>query len=247
MPVKEETHQPDVAAQSIRINEVLEKILSSSSFSSSKQCQHLLRYLVEQSHQQNGESLKERVIGTEVFGRKPDYNTGDDPIVRSRVGEVRKRLAQYYLGDESSDAQLQISIPSGSYRVVYKVRDESRQDAPAASTKPKSVSRPNEIVALPAPPFTQAAEERRQKTRLYIYVVTGAVLASLIVAYFGLRGRTTSQSPLDEFWAPVLRDSKPVLIYTGTNAVYAPVWNDSSEHEARRICLFCLLSCRERR
>jgi hypothetical protein len=55
-------------------------------------CQNLLRYLVEKSGKGGEESLKERVIGVEVFGRSPDYNTGDDPIVRARVERSAKGL-----------------------------------------------------------------------------------------------------------------------------------------------------------
>jgi hypothetical protein len=32
----------------------------------------------------------------EVFGRSPDYDTAEDPVVRLRAADVRKRLAQYY-------------------------------------------------------------------------------------------------------------------------------------------------------
>src|SRR5271154_1281567 len=118
-------HPAGATPHSIRLDEVLVGILNSAPFSSSKQSQHLLQYLVEKSSQRGDELLKERVIGTEVFGRSPDYNTSEDPIVRARVGDVRKRLAQYYLSEESRHAKVQIFIPPGSYRVIYKVHDDS--------------------------------------------------------------------------------------------------------------------------
>ena len=43
------------------------------------------------------EDLKERTIGIEVFGRAADYDTNLDHVVRSVAGEVRRRLAQYYM------------------------------------------------------------------------------------------------------------------------------------------------------
>ena len=42
------------------------------------------------------ETLSERMIGVELFGRPADYDTSNDAVVRVRAAEVRKRLAQYY-------------------------------------------------------------------------------------------------------------------------------------------------------
>ncbi|MEO8593743.1 MAG: hypothetical protein ABI759_10495 [Candidatus Solibacter sp.] len=61
--------------------------------------------------------LKERVIGSEVFGRGIDYDPGSDPIVRVRAAEVRKRLAQYY--QNCPESRVHIDIPPGSYRAVF--------------------------------------------------------------------------------------------------------------------------------
>ena len=109
---KDTNHQQvQTNVSSVRLDVELQEILRSAPFSSSRQCQNLLRYLVEKSTQGEEESLKERVIGIEVFGRSPDYNTGDDPIVRARVGEVRKRLAQYYLSEESSHTRINAQKP----------------------------------------------------------------------------------------------------------------------------------------
>ena len=99
------------------IETALEDILGSSVFKSSKQCQHLLRYIVKYSLQDRDELLRERIIGVSVFGRSLDYDTGNDPVVRARVAEVRKRLAQYYQGHRQVRAL--ISIPKGSYKATF--------------------------------------------------------------------------------------------------------------------------------
>lgn len=97
---------PDLAL----VDEALKDILNSASFRSSKQCQALLRYIVDNTLAHNEGLLRERVIGVEVFGRAPDYDTGNDPIVRARAAEVRKRLAQHYLHLDSP-VLLRIDIP----------------------------------------------------------------------------------------------------------------------------------------
>ncbi len=110
------------------IDESLDQILSSSRFKGSAQLQTLLKYIVEGSIQGHDDALKERIIGIDVFGRKSDYDTADDPIVRSRVGLLRKRLAQYYESEESRGSTVQIVIPNGSYRPSFIFRPEARTE-----------------------------------------------------------------------------------------------------------------------
>jgi hypothetical protein len=69
--------------------------------------------------------LRERIIGIKVFGRAPDYDSGNDPIVRARAAEVRKRLAQHYMHGEGASEALRIEIPPGSYRATFAAIDRS--------------------------------------------------------------------------------------------------------------------------
>lgn len=92
----------------------LERILDSPQFRSSKKCSLFLRYVVEHASDNHPEFLKERVLGVEVFKRDPQYDTNQDPVVRGTAGEVRKRLAQYYLEPGRAE-ELRISMPAGSY------------------------------------------------------------------------------------------------------------------------------------
>src|SRR5262245_60389409 len=92
----------------------LARILESPQFRSSKRCSLFLRYVVEKASERRLEGLKERTLGAEVFGRSPQYDTNQDPVVRTAAGEVRKRLAQYYLEPGHED-ELRISLPAGSY------------------------------------------------------------------------------------------------------------------------------------
>jgi hypothetical protein len=80
---------------------------------------------VEHSLAQENEMLRERVIGIQVFGRAPDYDSGNDPVVRARAAEVRKRLAQHYMQGEGAGEELRIEIPSGSYRAILVAREKN--------------------------------------------------------------------------------------------------------------------------
>src|SRR6201997_1338440 len=85
-----------------QIKEALEDILQSTPFRTSRQCQDMFRYIVEHSLAGSDDLLRERVIGAEVFGRAADYDTAEDPVVRVRAANVRKRLAQYYQAQKNS-------------------------------------------------------------------------------------------------------------------------------------------------
>ena len=61
----------------------------------------------------------------EVFGRRVDYDTNEDPIVRARAAEVRKRLAQYYVG-EGMAALIRIEICPGSYLATFSDAGKAR-------------------------------------------------------------------------------------------------------------------------
>jgi hypothetical protein len=137
-------------ARKDEVEVALQKVLAGHSFRSSAQCQALLRYIVERSLSQENEMLRERVIGINVFGRPTNYDSGNDPIVRARAAEVRKRLAQHYLHGDGADEEIRIEIPSGSYRAIF----ETRGDVEIAGTSRNvEVEQPS-----PVPPTSRAEE-----------------------------------------------------------------------------------------
>jgi hypothetical protein len=103
---------------------MLEQVLASPLFRGSRRCQSLLRFITERTLAGDTGSLKERTLGVEVFGREPDYDTGEDPIVRASAAEIRKKLAQYYQqpGHESAP---RIELSSGSYVAEFHFTESS--------------------------------------------------------------------------------------------------------------------------
>ncbi len=92
----------------------VERILESATFKGSRRCSLFLRYVSRLSFQENHEPPKERILGVEIFGRLPGYDTNEDPVVRNTAGEVRKRLAQYYQ-ITGHEAEVRVELPVGSY------------------------------------------------------------------------------------------------------------------------------------
>ena len=70
----------------------LEKILASPGFARNERLSRFLRFVVERHLEGRDHELKESVIGTEIFGRKPDYNPKNDAIVRTEARRLRALL-----------------------------------------------------------------------------------------------------------------------------------------------------------
>lgn len=102
---------PPLPAEEIRQH--LDMILAGDEFCSSRRSSELLRHIVERALAGDLESLKERLLGVEIFHRRSDYDTSTDAIVRVTASDVRRRLANFY--SEHSGQSMRISLPLGSY------------------------------------------------------------------------------------------------------------------------------------
>ena len=92
----------------------IQRVLSSELFRHSHRCQALFRHIMERALAGDTDSLKERALGVDVFGRAPDYDTNAHPVVRATAGEIRKKLAQYYQ-DPAHQGEPLIEMHPGSY------------------------------------------------------------------------------------------------------------------------------------
>jgi hypothetical protein len=211
------------------VEDAMLDLLESSNFRSSKQCQLLLRYIVDNTLAHQDDLLRERVIGARVFGRSPDYDTGNDPVVRARVAEVRKRLAQYYL-QRQDDSGIQISIPSGSYKAVFspvQLSNSAEQNQNIFDIAETTENLPMQLASTPIElgMATQEAERNSagQKHRLKSWISLAALL--VVVAILGglalqLWQPQKHNRPYEKFWAPFSSGAKPILLYIGASPSY---------------------------
>ncbi len=88
----------------------LTEVIEGAAFRGSRRSGQFLRYVVDQAIAGHFDCLKERVIGIELFGRSPSYDTGDDAIVRVTASDVRKRLLQHY-GRYGTTSKFRINLP----------------------------------------------------------------------------------------------------------------------------------------
>ena len=175
------------------IREQLGRILASALFRNSKRFPSLLSYTVECALKGSVEPLKERMLGVEVFGRQPDYDTTQDPVVRMTAVEIRKRLAQYYQ-TPGHEYEIRIDFPPGSYvpefhhpaQIPIPVQEAPSVEAvPALAPKARTVSRWS-LIAL--------------------------IAAAAIVSGVTLWSRYGGETAVDRFWNPVLDAGSTVLL-----------------------------------
>lgn len=192
-------HQPAVEPDRLAVLEQLERVLQSPSFQGSKRCQDLLNYLVTRRLEGDSAALKERVIGAEVFGRDPAYDTSADAIVRVKANEVRKRLAVYYDQAGRSDP-IRIDLPTGTYVPSFTFSGEPNA-APAAP-----VATDGAAAGRPA-----AGLRRGVRTPVRVALLAFAVLA-LVASGALWRARRTEPAAAEDFWKPLLQAQPPVLV-----------------------------------
>jgi hypothetical protein len=173
-----------------RIQDHLEYICRSRFFESSKRCQQFLRYIVKETIEGRGDSIKERNIAHEVFGKGLDFEPGEDSLVRVKARELRKRLSEFYEATPPKD--LYIELPLGGY--VPRIYDPSR---PATPVHPQPES------AREAPPSFAR--------RKLLWMLGGCVgLLGAASAWDLLEHR---RSPLDRLWQPVFATKTPLVIF----------------------------------
>jgi hypothetical protein len=214
------------------VRQALDEVLRSAPFKTSKQCQHLLTYVVTHTLSGEDDLLRERVIGAEAFGREPGYDPGVDPVVRSRAAEVRKRLAQYYGSAEARECAVHIQIPVGSYRaqfewrqVAFPVLEPKAVEAKHDLTGSVEVSDAHQSADLSHVGRAPVSRNHPMWPRKWIMTLAAASLASLLLLIVFVSGGRRLLLPQSErafadFWAPMIHGSRPTLIYSGTNPVY---------------------------
>ncbi|MBN8732998.1 MAG: hypothetical protein J0L64_20845, partial [Acidobacteria bacterium] len=93
--------QRDLSKEEVRAG--LQRIVGSREWVLSARMGQFLTYLVERELAGDGGSLKETVVGVEVFGREPGYDPKIDPVVRVEARRLRLKLQEYYGGSGAGD------------------------------------------------------------------------------------------------------------------------------------------------
>jgi hypothetical protein len=209
------------------IQEQLERLLGNPHFSHSRRFPSFLRFVVEQTLSGQTDLLKERTLGMEIFGRDADYDTASDPIVRVTAAEIRKRIAQYYQ-EPGHESELRLSLPSGSY--VPHFHWPSAATITASETQGLTVLPPVAVVEA----SSEATPARRRRFAWAAALVCAAILGAGVSMLWQSVGRPVSA---DNFWAPVLGSSDPVLFCIADQNEYSAIVLRDAADPAKQITL----------
>jgi hypothetical protein len=183
------------------VREQMQRMLAHPLFRSGRRCPALFQYVVEQALDGKTALLKERIIGIEVFGRTPDYDTNADSVVRTAAAELRKRIAQYYQ-ESGHESEVRIELHSGSY-------------VPDFRMAPESLAAVEEIDFNPAPaPISLREQAVRTRTPSPKILWLAALAACLGIAVIALKPWHRT-SALDKFWTPVLESPGVAMLCVG--------------------------------
>jgi hypothetical protein len=157
------------------------RVAASQRFARAAQLRELLLYFGRRAILQPGAEVSEQEIGCQVLGRRPDYDTQADNIVRVQIRHLRQKLDEYF-DSEGREEPLLLTIPKGT-RVA---RFEPRLDWTTVPAEPSTIEHP----------VSAALPERREARTVSIFrLLAGAAVVIAVALGAFLLGRYLSASP----------------------------------------------------
>jgi TolB-like protein/Tfp pilus assembly protein PilF len=181
--------------QRAAVRDHLQNVLSSDAFKGGKRAQDFLQLVVEHTLAGRLDSLRERMLGAEMFGRPIDYDTGNDSVVRVKASEVRRRLAGYYQTLKTPTA-VRIELPTGTYVPQFQWAPiEERSNSPAPEEPANSQPDLDVIEGNQPPPAGPAATSgfSLHSQELSLAVVVSLVAAAIFGIYLWRNSPERSQ------------------------------------------------------
>lgn len=120
----------------LEVRAELERLLQSAPFLQSGRLGRFLRFAIENALAGNTDQLKEYVIGTDVYDRKPPYHPSQDSIVRTEARRLRAKLKEYY-ESEGKQNPVFIYFRPGTYVPVFR-RNETFTEPSSHPSPPES-------------------------------------------------------------------------------------------------------------
>src|ERR1700746_2681607 len=79
--------------------DLVKRVSDAPQFRKSPRLREFLLFVCDRSLRDRQDELREQQIGCTVFGRRPEYNTSDDNIVRVEARKLRMRLEEYFTSE----------------------------------------------------------------------------------------------------------------------------------------------------
>lgn len=107
----------------VLILQEVESLLAWKPMQSSPLLCRFLQFVVNETLAGRENQIKEYTIAREVLGRPIEFSNGQDASVRIHAMRLRKILGDYYQGP-GADAKVLIELPKGSYRPVFRFKED---------------------------------------------------------------------------------------------------------------------------
>jgi hypothetical protein len=195
------------------------RVAASKGLSKSELLPRFLLHVCELSLRGRTEEITEQRIGTLIFNRPPDYNPGEDNIVRSYARTMRKRLDDYF-DHEGRHERLRIHIPRGGYVPVFEAAVDVRTEQALSldpslgadpiydsGLNPGSAESGRALVVAGAVPFWRAP----WFTAL-VGIVAGIVLATAGWLRWSAQKDSHQRSAAHAIWSQVFQNNRNTLI-----------------------------------
>jgi hypothetical protein len=200
---------PSTEEDKAAVVQQLERLLQNPHFHKSKRFPVFLKFVVTEALAGRADNLKERTLGIEVFGKDPNYDTTEDPIVRVTAGEIRKRIAQYYQ-EPGHEHEIRVLLPPGSYAPHFCFPEDSKAVNHKEQAVPAETSSPN--------PVSRAA------TRTFSWATFGATFAVVAIAVgIGFAWHALHPPAIEQFWAPFVKSPDPILFCIADQNQYSTI------------------------
>jgi hypothetical protein len=156
-----------------REREELDWLLNSGALGRSHNLPQILKFICEKHFEGQAAQITEYALAVEALGRRSDFNSQTDTIVRVTTHQLRKRLQEIYAGPGIS-RPVQIHIPAGQYAPSFVYSEQET---------PKLTSSGAEVLV----PVSGAAEELavRPGAARRKWLIPGFALAFVILLGLG--------------------------------------------------------------
>jgi len=123
---------PEAALASDQRWQLVQRVVSSHTFSGSPPLQEFLLYVAEHTLRGQAGEIKEQAIGSDVLRRASDFDPASDNIVRVRARQLRQKLEQFFQSEGRSE-ELIVTIPKGGYVPLFQPRPQQPAAIPEFS------------------------------------------------------------------------------------------------------------------
>jgi hypothetical protein len=203
--------------------QLVERVLSSDALSRSERLCELLRFVCDRALSGRSGEINEQHVGEAVFGRRKDYDSSIDGIVRTQASRLRQRLSLYF-ENEGRNETMVIVVPRGSYVPVFERRQKidvaTPEEQPAIELKRVTPDVHEPIMPRVVVPGI-AVREKRPPSILLPWIVAG-ILACCCAFLANYRVHQTvppTASKSDPFWSKLFGAGQSTLLVPGDSSL----------------------------